>query len=257
MRNSRSASPTGRWRPGETALVFHPPVLALGIGCERGCAPEEIAALAARGLAEAGLAAWRRRCGRLGRSQDRRARHPCARRALGVPARFFSSDRAARPRPRASPSHPRRCSARPAAGASPRARRLAAAGQAARSCVPKRKSRRATCAIARAATPLDAGTIGRPRGRLAIVGIGPGDAAWRTPEASALVSDASDIVGYRLYLDLLGRAIAGKTRPRQRDRRRGGARAARARSRRRGQATSRSSRRAMPGSTAWRRWSSS
>src|SRR6202030_3439850 len=39
------------------ALVFHPPVLALGIGCERGCSAEEIADLARSTLGEAGLAA--------------------------------------------------------------------------------------------------------------------------------------------------------------------------------------------------------
>ncbi|MFZ3236197.1 MAG: cobalamin biosynthesis protein, partial [Stellaceae bacterium] len=43
--------------PRSTALVYHPPVLALGIGCERGCAAEEIADLAHAALAEAGLAA--------------------------------------------------------------------------------------------------------------------------------------------------------------------------------------------------------
>jgi cobalt-precorrin 5A hydrolase/precorrin-3B C17-methyltransferase len=60
--------------------------------------------------------------------------------------------------------------------------------------------------------PLDAEKIGRPRGRLAVIGIGPGDPGWRTPEASALVAAADDIVGYSLYLDLLGHAIAGKRR---------------------------------------------
>ena len=34
--------------------------------------------------------------------------------------------------------------------------------------------------------------------------------AWRTPEASAVLEAASDIVGYGLYLDLLGPAIAGR-----------------------------------------------
>jgi cobalt-precorrin 5A hydrolase/precorrin-3B C17-methyltransferase len=78
--------------------------------------------------------------------------------------------------------------------------------------VPKRKSRRATCAVARAAAPIDAATIGRPRGKLAVIGIGPGHPTWRTPEASAALAQATDIVGYGLYLDLLGRAIDGKTR---------------------------------------------
>src|SRR5205085_5061553 len=60
--------------------------------------------------------------------------------------------------------------------------------------------------------PLDAAAIGRPRGRLAIIGIGPGDPGWRTPEASALLAASDDVVGYRLYLDLLGRAVTGKSR---------------------------------------------
>jgi cobalt-precorrin 5A hydrolase/precorrin-3B C17-methyltransferase len=78
--------------------------------------------------------------------------------------------------------------------------------------VRKRKSRRSTCAIARAAQPIPAETIGRPRGRLAVIGIGPGDPCWRTPEASTALTQASDVVGYSLYLDLLGRAIEGKIR---------------------------------------------
>jgi cobalt-precorrin 5A hydrolase/precorrin-3B C17-methyltransferase len=64
--------------------------------------------------------------------------------------------------------------------------------------------------VARAAAPIDASAIGRRRGRLAVIGIGPGDRASRTPEASAALAEATDIVGYRLYLDLLGRASAGK-----------------------------------------------
>jgi cobalt-precorrin 5A hydrolase/precorrin-3B C17-methyltransferase len=54
--------------------------------------------------------------------------------------------------------------------------------------------------------------FGRARGRLTIVGIGPGDPGWRTPEASAALDAAEEIVGYRLYLDLLGPAICGKRR---------------------------------------------
>src|SRR5437763_1047003 len=89
---------------------------------------------------------------------------------------------------------------------------LAAAGPGGALIVRRRQSRRATCAIARAPIPLGAAAIGRPRGRLAIIGIGPGDPAWRTPEASALLAASDDVVGYRLYLDLLGRALAGKCR---------------------------------------------
>jgi cobalt-precorrin 5A hydrolase / precorrin-3B C17-methyltransferase len=89
---------------------------------------------------------------------------------------------------------------------------LAAAGPGGVLVVSKRKSRRATCAVARAPAPIDADAIGRQRGTLAVIGIGPGDPAWRTPEASAALAHATDIVGYGLYLDLLGRAIASKHR---------------------------------------------
>src|SRR5207248_2621046 len=91
---------------------------------------------------------------------------------------------------------------------------LAAAGPGGALIVRRCQLRRATCAIARAPMPLDAAAIGRPRGRLAIIGIGPGDPAWRTPEASALLAASDDVVGYRLYLDLRGRARRRAARPR-------------------------------------------
>jgi cobalt-precorrin 5A hydrolase/precorrin-3B C17-methyltransferase len=53
---------------------------------------------------------------------------------------------------------------------------------------------------------------GTPRGRLSVVGIGPGQAAWRTPEVSRLVADAQELVGYGLYIDLLGPLAVGKAR---------------------------------------------
>jgi cobalt-precorrin 5A hydrolase/precorrin-3B C17-methyltransferase len=45
-----------------------------------------------------------------------------------------------------------------------------------------------------------------------VVGLGPGAADWRTPEAAAALRSASDLVGYRLYLDLLGPPLAGQAR---------------------------------------------
>ncbi len=48
-----------------------------------------------------------------------------------------------------------------------------------------------------------------------IVGLGPGPAEWMTPEASAAIEAASDIVGYGPYVERL-RLAAGPARPRQR-----------------------------------------
>jgi cobalt-precorrin 5A hydrolase/precorrin-3B C17-methyltransferase len=193
-----------------TALTFHPPVLALGIGCERDCDPAEIAALAEASLAAAGLAA-----GAVAAVVSVELKlaeagiHALARR-FGVPARFFTAARLLDETPRLTERSEAAYRATGCWGVAEGAA-LAAVGPGGTLVVPKRKSRHATCAIARAAGPIDAATIGRRRGRLAIVGIGPGDPAWRTPEATAQISAASDVVGYSLYLDLLGRAAAGKT----------------------------------------------
>jgi len=41
-------------------------------------------------------------------------------------------------------------------------------------------------------------------GRLAVVGLGPGAPAWRSPEASERLACATDVVGYGPYLQLVG-----------------------------------------------------
>ena len=128
---------------------------------------------------------------------------------LGVPARFFSASRLLVETPRLSERSLAAFRVTGCWGVAEGAA-LAAAGPDGVLVVPKRKSRRATCAVARASQPIIAEAIGRPQGRLAVIGIGPGDPGWRTPEASTALAQASDVVGYRLYLDLLGRAIEGK-----------------------------------------------
>lgn len=52
----------------------------------------------------------------------------------------------------------------------------------------------------------------RQRGRLAVVGLGPGGEAWRTPEATARLAQATDLVGYRPYLDQVGPLAPHQTR---------------------------------------------
>jgi precorrin-3B C17-methyltransferase / cobalt-factor III methyltransferase len=41
------------------------------------------------------------------------------------------------------------------------------------------------------------------RGRVAVVGLGPGKASWMTPEASAEIEAATDVVGYGPYVERL------------------------------------------------------
>jgi cobalt-precorrin 5A hydrolase/precorrin-3B C17-methyltransferase len=211
QRGNRRVVVTDRVGEAKTdALVFHPPVLTLGIGCERGCSAEEIADLARSSLAEAGLAA-----GAVAAvvSVELKLAEPAIHALaaeLGVPARFFPASRLLVETPRLSERSPAAFRATRCWGVAEGAA-LAAAGPDGVLVVPKRKSRRATCAIARASQPIIAEAIGRPRGRLAVIGIGPGDPGWRTPEASTALARASDVVGYSLYLDLLGRAIEEKS----------------------------------------------
>jgi cobalt-precorrin 5A hydrolase/precorrin-3B C17-methyltransferase len=198
---------TDRAVAGDAAtLVLHPPTLALGIGCERGTDPTELTALVDATLADNGLAAASvALVGSLDLKMDEPAVHALASH-LGVPARFFDAATLEAEAPRlANPSdyvfRTVGCHG-VAEGAA-----LAAAGPCGALVVAKTRSPRATCAIARA-TALDPATIGRPQGRLTILGTGPGDAAYRLPAADAALADATDIVGYGLYTDLLGAAAA-------------------------------------------------
>ncbi|MEG4495687.1 precorrin-3B C(17)-methyltransferase [Microcoleus sp. F10-C6] len=68
------------------------------------------------------------------------------------------------------------------------------------------------CAIALAAQPIDASTIGVSRGKLAIVGTGPGGAPWMSPEVKEILREATDWVGYKFYLDLAGTLREGQKR---------------------------------------------
>jgi cobalt-precorrin 5A hydrolase/precorrin-3B C17-methyltransferase len=68
------------------------------------------------------------------------------------------------------------------------------------------------CAIALAAQPFDARAIGISRGKLAIVGTGPGGAPWMSPEVKEILREATDWVGYKFYLDLAGTLREGQKR---------------------------------------------
>ncbi|MDH3229518.1 MAG: precorrin-3B C(17)-methyltransferase [Alphaproteobacteria bacterium] len=194
-----------------TTLVVHPPVLALGTGCERGADPAELEQLVREALAAAGLAAGALAgIGSLVLKSDEPAMERLGT-ALGRPLRFFPAAELEAETPRlANPSdivfQEVGCHGVAEAAA------LALAGPGGELVVPKRKSRRCTCAVARNPRAIDAMAHGCARGRLAIVGIGPGAAAWRTPEATMALADADAVVGYGLYLDLAGELIAGKKR---------------------------------------------
>ncbi|MBD2387247.1 precorrin-3B C(17)-methyltransferase [Cylindrospermum sp. FACHB-282] len=67
-------------------------------------------------------------------------------------------------------------------------------------------------AIAIAPQIIDPSTKGQPRGRLAIIGTGPGSREWMSPEVKEILQSATDLVGYKTYLDLVGSLGNGKRR---------------------------------------------
>jgi len=191
-------------------LVYHPAVLAVGIGAERGADAEEAVALVLATLEEAGLA---RQSVALVASLDVKEDEPAIHsvsETLSRPARFFTAAALEAETPRlANPSHAvfRAVGCHGVAEAAA----LAGAGAGGVLLVEKRVGTRVTCAVARAPAPIDVRATGRARAALAIVGLGPGAAGWRSGEAGALIAAASDVVGYGRYLDL-----AGPPRPGQR-----------------------------------------
>ena len=193
--------------PGDGELLFHPPVLALGVGCERQTEPAELEALVMKTLAEHDLSPLAVACVcSIDLKSDETAVHVLAE-SLGVPARFFDAPSLEAQAPRLQTSSPVVFRETGCHGVC-EAAALAAAGEGSELVIPKAKSARATCALALATSPLDAHVIGAPRGELAVIGIGPGAEDWRTPEANAALSRADDVVGYDLYLDLVAETTA-------------------------------------------------
>ena len=191
-------------------LVYHPQRYVLGLGSARGADASETWAFVEKTLADAGIAKGAIACVvSLDLKGDEPAMNEVARR-LGVPLRVFTAAELEAEASRlANPSDV--VFAEVGCHGVSEGAALAAAGPDAVLVVEKQKIAEATCAIARAPLPITE-MAGRSRGRLSVVGIGPGQAAWRTPEVSRLVSEAEELVGYGLYIDLLGPLAAGKHR---------------------------------------------
>lgn len=203
--NRANAEPAG-------GLLYRPKNLVLGIGCERGASGEEVLALVLDSLAEAGLcAASVGLVASIVVKADEAAVHHVAQH-FGCPARFFDAATLEAETQRLKNPSDIVFAEVGCHGVSEGAA-LAAVGAAGELVAEKRKSKRATCAIGQAVEPFtDAKLPGRARGRLMVVGIGPGSEGWRSPEVSQMVSASTDLVGYSLYLDLLGPLAKGKAR---------------------------------------------
>lgn len=193
-----------------SSLIYHPQRIVVGVGCERHCSPDELIELVSVQLKEAGIAAAAVACVvSIDVKSDEAAIHAAAQH-FDVPARFFEATRLEEETLRLkNPSGI--VFAEVGCHGVAEGAALAAVGSAGTLIVPKVKSQRATCAIARAPQPI-VELPGRARGTVYVVGIGPGSEAWRSPEVSRMVLKSTDLVGYSLYLDLLGPLTKHKQR---------------------------------------------
>ncbi|MCJ8308854.1 MAG: precorrin-3B C(17)-methyltransferase, partial [Rhizobiaceae bacterium] len=193
--------------PAPLELVYCRQNLVLGVGCERGCDVSELDDL----LANMDLDPRSIACvASIDLKVDEAAIHQLADR-LQVPARFFSAEELEVEAPRlANPSEV--VFAEVGCHGVAEGAALAAVGQDGELKVAKQKSKRATMAVGSSENPILADQLGRPRGHLSVVGIGPGSEGWRSPEVTQLVWQATDLVGYSLYLDLLGDLVGDRQR---------------------------------------------
>jgi cobalt-precorrin 5A hydrolase / precorrin-3B C17-methyltransferase len=181
--------------PADDILTYHPRVLAIGIGCERGTSPAEVRVLVDATLAQHRLApACVSTFASIDLKEDETAIH-----ALGDVRFFTTAELNAQSHRIKRPSEVVRAEVGTPSVAEAAA--LAAAGPDAKLIVPKQKSARATIAIAQAPQPI-LQPLGRMRGLVSVVGVGPGTPSLRSPEVTQCLADATDWVGYGLYLDL-------------------------------------------------------
>jgi len=167
------------------SLVAHPPSLVVGVGCSTDATVGDVAEAVTRALT-AGSCAWASVA--TVATVDRRADHRAVA-ALGRPVQAFPADVLA------GVAVPNPSAAVQSAVGTPsvaEAAALQAAGPDGSLVVVKTVTPRATAAVARRT---------RPVGRLALVGLGPGDPAHRTPAATAAVRHATAVVGYGPYVD--------------------------------------------------------
>jgi cobalt-precorrin 5A hydrolase/precorrin-3B C17-methyltransferase len=190
-------------QPAEREVLLRPPSLVVGVGASKGAPVEEVLGLIEDALRDAGLSV--RSVVELA-TVDAKSDEPGiveAARRLGVPLVTHSAAELAAvevPNPSDAPL---------AAVGTPSVAEAAALAGGGELLVPKRKSARAdghasmaTCAVVR-----------RPaRGRLAVVGLGPGARDLLTPRARAELRRASVLVGLDQYVDQIRDLLRPGTR---------------------------------------------
>ena len=178
------------------AAVYRPPSLVAGVGCSRGAGAGEILALLGRSLEEAGLSEKSVASLASVEAKSDEAGLLEAARRLGVPLRFFAAGELSSVEvPNPSPV------VRDAVG-TPSVAEASVLASGAELVVEKRKSGMATVAVGR--LPV--------RGRLALVGLGPGDDALIPPLAREALAASELVVGLEQYVERVRHLLRPGTR---------------------------------------------
>ncbi|MEU7654418.1 precorrin-3B C(17)-methyltransferase [Micromonospora taraxaci] len=175
----------------ERTAVLRPPSLVAGVGASRGVPAEEVAELLHRVLAEAGLHPASLRCLASADVKADEAGIRSTADVLGVPLVTWPATRLAV----IDVPHPSEV-VRAAVGTPSVAEAAALLGADGR-------AEHATLLVGKTATAMATVAVARhvPRGRLAVVGLGPGAPDLRTPRAVAELRRAAVVVGLDQYLD--------------------------------------------------------
>jgi len=199
------------WHGRADELVIHPrSVVAALSGSDEHIAEDVRAALDAHGLAPLALAVLLAPVERMGDGAFVKAAE-----TLGVPLRFVEVCRAEDERaPAVSVATHAGTAGAHAAGAQapgahavdpvpPDPRRLLEAAIRVPYESPHDGDKHVV-ALALARAPIDPETVGRARGKLTVIGLGPGSAELMVPAARAALNEATDILGYETYVKMAG-----------------------------------------------------
>lgn len=192
--------------PQAQELVYAPQQYVLGIGCARGASLADIREVAQEVISRGGISPHAIACiATIDLKADEAGINAYAQ-ELSVPVRLFSASTLEAQTPHVTtPSDV----VFQEVGCHSVSEAAALCGSHGALIVPKRKNARATAALAKARAPLTQ-LAGRTRGHVSVIGIGPGQSSWRTPEATRLIAQADELVGYGFYIDLLGSLAQGK-----------------------------------------------
>ncbi|MDR3098538.1 MAG: precorrin-3B C(17)-methyltransferase [Paraburkholderia sp.] len=181
------------WDGNPEHLVIHPRSVVAAASEAHALLAEHVReALSANGIAQEALAALVAPAARMGDAAFERAAH-----ALDVPLRFAETG---------DSTLATDADAARAGNATALLDALALPASA------PRQAAEHGLALCVAREPIDTHTLGAARGKLTVLGLGPGRADLLTPMARAALDEATDIVGYATYVEMAGPLHPGQVR---------------------------------------------